>query len=288
MSAVARSLAGEGRRGSATAARAVIVYAAIILALAGFLFPFYWIVTTAFKAPGDVTIYPPTWIFSPTFDNFRELFADLGAWSALVNSVIVTGLSTGLSMVIGSMAAYALARFDIKGRESIALDILTIRMLPPIVTVIPLYLLAKSLGLFDTYWILIAIYTLSGLPLVVWVMRVFVEEIPRSIEEAALIDGCTRFQVLAKVAVPLMLPGIAATMVITFIFIWNEYLFASLLTSQSARTLPVVAAVTVKPRAISWGVASAAAVVMSMPVIVLAMIAQKYLVRGLTFGVIKQ
>lgn len=275
-------------RTAAHAARTALLYAAVVSALAIFLFPYYWMVTAAFKSTGDVTAYPPVWVFTPTLENFRELIQDLGALSALKNSLIIVGISTCLAMIFGSMAAYALARFDIKGKEMIALEILMVRMLPPIVTVIPLFLLAQALGILDTYWILIAIYTLSGLPLVVWVMRVFVQEIPRSIEEAALIDGCSRMQVLFRVTLPLALPGIAATMVLTFIFAWNEYLFASLLTSSDAKTLPVVAAVTLKPRAISWGVASAAGVMMSLPVVVLVLLAQRYLVRGLTFGVIKR
>lgn len=263
------------------------VYAAIAAALAFFLFPYFWMVASAFKSPGDVTAYPPVWLFAPTLENFRELIDEMGALSALRNSLIVVGISTCLALIFGSMAAYALARFKIKGKETIALEILMVRMLPPIVSVIPLFLLAREFGLFDTYWILIAIYTLMGLPFVVWVMRVFIQEIPRSVEEAALVDGCTRLQVLFRISLPLMLPGLAATVVIIFMFAWNEYLFATMLTSSAAKTLPVVAANTVKPRGISWGVASAAGVLMSVPVVVLALMAQRYLVRGLTFGVVK-
>lgn len=271
----------------ANALRTGSVYVAMLSVLLFFLFPYYWMVTAAFKGGGDVTAFPPVWLFEPTLDNFRELFEDLGAWTALKNSLIIVGISTCLAIIFGSMAAYALARFNIKGKEVIAIEILLVRMVPPIVSVIPLFLLAQKLGIFDTYWVLIAIYTLMGLPFTVWVMRVFTQEIPRSIEEAAMIDGCNRVQVLFLVTIPLMLPGVAATVVIVFMFAWNEYLFASLLTSSEARTLPVVAAVTIKPRAISWGVASAAGAVMSLPVVVLALLAQRYLVRGLTFGVVK-
>ena len=265
----------------------LLVYGMVAVVLAFFLFPYFWMVASAFKSPGDVTAYPPVWVFAPTLDNFRELIYEMGALSALRNSLIVVGISTCLALIFGSMAAYALARFNIKGKETIALEILMVRMLPPIVSVIPLFLLAREFGLFDTYWILIAIYTLMGLPFVVWVMRVFIQEIPRSVEEAALVDGCTRLQVLFRISLPLLLPGLAATVVIIFMFAWNEYLFATMLTSSDAKTLPVVAANTVKPRGISWGVASAAGVLMSVPVVVLALMAQRYLVRGLTFGVVK-
>jgi multiple sugar transport system permease protein len=278
-----RASRGAGR----SAVRIVLSYGAMLAALLFFLFPYYWMVSAAFKAPGDVTAYPPVWIFEPTLSNFVELFDDLDAMQALTNSLIVVGISTCLAIIFGSMAAYALARFQIKGKEVIALEILLFRMVPPIVSVIPLFILARKLGIFDTYWILIAIYTSMGLPLAVWVMRVFTQEIPKSIEEAAMIDGCNRLQALYRVTIPLMLPGLVATIVIVFMFAWNEYLFASLLTSSDAKTLPVMTAVTIKPRAISWGVASAAGFLMSLPVVVLALLVQRYLVRGLTFGVIK-
>jgi multiple sugar transport system permease protein len=285
----ARSFAASAPRGYRLRQwlKILAVYSAIVAALAFFLFPYFWMVASSFKSPGDVTAYPPVWLFAPTLENFRELIGDMGALSALRNSLIVVGVSTCLALIFGSMAAYALARFKIKGKEAIALEILMVRMLPPIVSVIPLFLLARQFGLFDTYWILIAIYTLMGLPFVVWVMRVFIQEIPRSVEEAARVDGCTRLQVLFRISLPLMLPGLAATVVIIFMFAWNEYLFATMLTSSAAKTLPVVAANTVKPRGIAWGVASAAGVLMSVPVVVLALMAQRYLVRGLTFGVVK-
>ncbi|WP_292097801.1 carbohydrate ABC transporter permease, partial [Mesorhizobium sp.] len=178
----------------------------------------------------------------------------------------------------------ALARFDVKNKNFIAFEVLSIRMLPPMVSVIPLFIIAKQLGIFDTPWLLIAVYTLNGLPFVVWVMRVFIQEIPQSIEEAALIDGCSRFECFWRVTLPLLLPGLAATMVIIFMFAWNEFLLASILTSSAARTLPVIAASSIKAKAISWGLGSAAGVLMSLPVVVLVLLMQKYLVRGLTLG----
>ena len=262
MSAV-MSRAAYGRRRLARRLRWLanigLAYLGAALALAFFAFPVFWMVSAAFKSTRDATALPPVWLFRPTLENFRELFVDMGALGPLVNSLVVVGLSTCLALIFGSMAAYALARFSIKGKTVLALEILMVRMLPPIVSVIPLYLLAKMLGIFDTYWILIAVYTLAGLPFVVWVMRVFTQDIPRSVEEAALIDGCSRLGVLVRVTLPLLLPGLAATIVIVFMFAWNEFLFASLLTSSKAKTLPVLAAATIKPKAIAWGVASAVA-----------------------------
>ena len=269
------------------AVRTAIAYVLAGIAFLFFLFPVYWMVTASFKSDSDVASKTPVWIFDPTMESYVELFTKLRALDALINSAIIVGIATCLAMLCGTLAAYALARFSIKGKNVIAFEILSVRMLPPIVTVIPFFILARLLGLFDTHILLIAIYTLAGLPFVVWVMRVFIEDIPTSIEEAALVDGCSRYQSFAYVTLPLLLPGLAATIVIVFMFAWNEYLFASLLTSTKAKTLPVIAANAIKPKAISWGLACAAGVLMSFPVVVLVMIMQRYLVRGLTFGAVK-
>lgn len=262
-------------------------YALALIALAFFSFPTAWMLMSSLKAEADVAVYPPIWLFAPSLESFRHLFEEMNAWDAFLNSSLIVGLATAFAMMAGTLAAYALARFDIKNKNLIAFEILSVRMLPPIVSVIPLFMIAKQLGVFDTPWLLIAVYTLNGLPFVVWVMRVFIQEIPQSIEEAALIDGCSRFECFWRVTLPLLLPGLAATMVIIFMFAWNEYLLASILTSKDARTLPVIAASAIKPKAISWGLASAAGVLMSVPVVVLVLMMQRYLVRGLTLGAVK-
>jgi multiple sugar transport system permease protein len=263
------------------------LYAGALVATLFFAFPIYWMAASSLKSETEVGAYPPVWIFQPTLAEYRKLFVELNALDALFNSIFIVGIATCLAMICGTLAAYALARFDLKGKNVIAFEILSIRMLPPIVSVIPLFMIARFLGVFDTPWLLIAIYTLNGLPFVVWVMRVFIFEIPRSIEEAALIDGCSRLESFVRVTLPLLLPGLAATMVIIFMFAWNEFLLASILTSQDAKTLPVIAANAIKPKAISWGLASAAGVLMSLPVVILVLLMQRYLVRGLTLGAVK-
>lgn len=267
--------------------KGLLAYAAAFAATAFFAFPVYWMVASALKSDVDVAAFPPRWLFVPTLDNFRHLFNELGAWQAFQNSLFIVGIATCLAMMFGTMAAYALARFDVSGKNVMAFEILSVRMLPPIVSVIPLFIIARQLGLFDTPWLLIAVYVLNGLPFVVWVMRVFIQEVPQSIEEAALIDGCSRYECFWRITLPLLLPGLAATMVIVFMFAWNEYLLASILTSRDARTLPVIAASAIQPKAISWGLSSAAGVVMSLPVVVLVLLMQRYLVRGLTLGAVK-
>lgn len=267
--------------------RMTIAYLLALAATAFFAFPVYWMASSSFKSEVDISQYPPAWSFAPTFENYLKLATELDALDAMINSMAIVGLATSVAMVAGTLAAYALARFDVKGKEVIAFEVLAIRMLPPIVSVIPMFMIARWLGIFDTYWLLAAAYALAGLPFVVWVMRVFIQDIPQSIEEAAMIDGCTRFETFWRVTLPLLLPGLAATMVIVFMFAWNEFLLASMLTSQEAKTLPVIAANAIKPKAIAWGLASAAGVVMSLPVVILVLLMQRYLVRGLTLGAVK-
>jgi multiple sugar transport system permease protein len=252
-----------------------------------FAFPVYWMFASAFKTDAVSSQYPPVFVFTPTFENFAKLFTELNAGDAMVNSLFIVSISTLLAMTAGTMAAYALARFGFAGKNALALEVLSIRMLPPIVSVIPLFIIARWLGVFDTPWLLIAVYALTGLPFVVWIMRVFIQDIPQSVEEAAMIDGCGRIEAFWRVTLPLLLPGLAATMVIVFMFAWNEFLLASLLTSSEAKTLPVIAANAIKPKAIAFGLACAAGVLMSMPVIVLVLMMQRYLVQGLTLGAVK-
>ncbi|MBB3527356.1 carbohydrate ABC transporter permease [Rhizobium sp. BK456] len=262
-------------------------YLVALLATAFFAFPIFWMVTASLKTDEVITAYPPVWIFVPSLENFVNLVEDLGIVKMFVNSAVIVGLATCLTMICGTLAAYALARFDIKNKQLIAFEVLSIRMLPPIVSVVPLFIMSRWLGLFDTYWMLTVAYALSGLPFVVWVMRVFIQDIPQSIEEAALIDGCSRLEAFWRVTLPLLMPGLAATMVIVFMFAWNEFLLASMLTSNQAKTLPVIAANTLNAKSIAWGMASAAGVVMSLPVVVLVLLMQRYLVRGLTLGAVK-
>jgi multiple sugar transport system permease protein len=263
-------------------------FALLALAVtAFFIFPVYWMVSSAFKSDQDVSQFPPVWLFTPTLENFAKLFVEMNALDALINSAFIVCIATLIAMAAGTMAAYALARFQIGGKNAMALEILSVRMLPPIVSVIPLFIIARVLGIFDTPWLLIAVYALAGLPFVVWIMRVFIQDIPQSVEEAAMIDGCGQIEAFWRITLPLLLPGLAATMVIVFMFAWNEFLFASMLTSQNAKTLPVIAANAIQPKAIAWGLASAAGVLMSLPVIVLVLLMQRYLVQGLTLGAVK-
>ncbi len=270
-----------------TVGKGALLWIAALAVTLFFTFPVYWMFASAFKSDEVSSQFPPVFLFSPTTVNFAKLFTELGAGEAMVNSMFIVSLATLVAMIAGTMAAYALARFPLSGKNALALEVLSIRMLPPIVSVIPLFIIARFLGVFDTPWLLIAVYALTGLPFVVWIMRVFIQDIPQSVEEAAMIDGCGRIEAFVRVTLPLLLPGLAATMVIVFMFAWNEFLLASLLTSSEAKTLPVIAANAIKPKAIAFGLACAAGVMMSLPVIVLVLMMQRYLVQGLTLGAVK-
>jgi multiple sugar transport system permease protein len=265
----------------------VAIYGLIVLVAALFVFPYLWMVLTAFKTGPDLIAVPPKIVFEPSLQNFRDLIDKFHVLPAIFNSVIVVLMATTLAVAFGTLAAYALARFRFRGRDAIALDILTIRMVPPIATAIPIYVIALQTGLFNTYWALALVNAVFNVPLVIWVLRVFIEEMPVSIEEAALVDGCSRWRVLWTITIPLVLPGLMAVTILTAIFVWNEFLFANILTGAETKTLPVVVALSIQPRGVAWGVAAAGGTLVSLPIVVLLILIQRYLVRGLTFGVVK-
>jgi multiple sugar transport system permease protein len=252
-----------------------------------FVFPYIWMVISSFKTPADIIAIPPKLVFTPTLENFHKLITDFHVVPAIWNSVIVVLMATTVAVLLGVMAAYALARFNFRGKNALALDILAIRMVPPIATAIPVYVIALKSGLFNTYWALVLVNAVFNIPLVIWVLRVFIEELPASIEEAALVDGCSRWRVLWSISFPLILPGITAVTILTAIFVWNEFLFANILTGPETKTLPVVVALSIQPRGVAWGIAAAGGTLVSLPIVLLLMIIQRYLVRGLTFGVVK-
>lgn len=264
-----------------------LTYAAMICVTALFIFPYFWMVISAFKNRADTIAIPPKFIFVPTLENFVRLIDDYHLLPAVWNSLVVVMMATSLAVIFGTMASYALARFQFRGKDAVLLELLTIRMVPPIAAAIPIYIIVLKAGLFDSYWSLILVNAVFNIPLVVWVLKVFIEEIPVSIEEAALVDGCGRWRILWSITIPLVLPGLIAVMILTAIFVWNEFLFANILTGAETKTLPVAIALSIQPRGVAWGVASAGGTLVSLPMVVLLIFIQRYLVRGLTFGVIK-
>ena len=270
--------------------RALLCYVIAFLFAVYCIFPFYIIVTTALKNDREIFAWPPVWLFHATLANFYDalfVFGGQGAGTFILNSIITTGASTVLSLVLGSMAAYGLARFRFRGRRQLAFWILSTRFAPPIAFVVPMYLMVLQLNLLDTHIALILIYTSMNLSLVIWLLRGFFAEIPIEIEEAALVDGYTRIQIFWRIAVPLVQPGIITAGVLVSIFSWNEFLFASVLTQTNAQTLPVYLSGFSNAMGMAWGQYMAVGVIALLPISAVALILQRYLVRGLTFGAVR-
>jgi multiple sugar transport system permease protein len=261
-------------------ARLWLRYLVVGLALVFFLFPIYWIAISALKQQFEYMASPPVWIPQyPTLNNIWAALARRGLL-ALRNSLLVAGAATALALAVGSLAAYALARYGTGGRP-LLLWLLWLRLVPPIVLVMPVFLAVSALGLMDTLGPLIAVYTLFSLPFVAWILRSYFLEIPQEVEESALVDGASRLQVLWRVTLPLTLPGLIAAATFAFIFNWSEYLFAVTLSRIQAFTLPVAVA------GFGRGQGAAMSVIATLPLFALGLLVQKQFVRGLTLGAVR-
>lgn len=266
-------------------------YLTLLLALIFALAPVYWMVTISLKTEVDQFATPPQWFFfTPTVEHYYDAFVARSFGQYLITSAVVSVVSTALALIIGTLAAYSLARFRLPYQldRRVSLWILSTRMFPAIVTAVPLFLMMRDLRLLNTRLSLIIVYTAFNLPFVVWMMRGFFAELPRDLEEAALVDGDSRLGALIRVVLPLVAPGLAATAVFCLIVSWNEFLFALVLTqTDAAMTLPVGIAGRVTQYEIKWGVMSAAGTVAMVPILVFALAVQRYLVRGLSLGAVK-
>jgi multiple sugar transport system permease protein len=262
--------------------REAIFYVVTVLVILFFLFPIFYMFITSIKSPLDAYAIPPKLLnFIPTTTNWINIFTQKPIFHYMYNSIVVAFGTTLVSMVFGSLAAYSLARFQIKHANKISLFVLSIRMLPPFAAVIPIFLIMKRFELLDTRFGLIIAHTTFNLPFVVWMMREFIISLPLEIEEAGMMDGLTRFMAFYKLLLPLLKPSLTAVSIFCVIFSWSEFLFALLLTQTEAKTMPVGIA------ELSWQQASAAGTAIIIPVLLLAIGVQKYLIRGLTFGAIK-
>ena len=266
-------------------------YALLALAVLAAVTPVYWMVTISLKSEVDQFAAPPRWFkFAPTLAHYYDAFYTRAFGQYLLTSVTVAILSTIFALTLGTLAAYGLSRFRLRGNldRRLSMWILSTRMFPPIVTAVPLFLMMRDLRLLNTISSLVIVYTALNLPFVVWMMRGFFRELPRELEEAAMVDGDSRLGALVRVVLPLVTPGLAATAVFCLIVSWNEFLLALVLTQTDASmTLPVGIAGRVTQYEIKWGVMSAAGVVAMIPILVFAMAVQRYLVRGLSLGAVK-
>jgi multiple sugar transport system permease protein len=280
---------GETRRPRRRWVKPVGLWIAVVLICVFCLFPFYWLINVSLKSGSDLAqadLIPP----SPTLDNYDSIFKNSDFTSALRNSVIVTTITTVLALVVGSFAAYALARLRFPMKFLILAVILSITTFPPIAIAAPIFKLWTDIGLYDTYVGLIIPYLTFALPLAIYILASFFKEIPKELEEAALVDGATHFQAFRKVVLPLAAPGLVTAGLLTAFFVWNEFLLAVTLTnSPSAFTVPVaVANFTGSDRfEIPLGTISAASVVITIPLVILVIIFQKRIVAGMTAGAVK-
>jgi multiple sugar transport system permease protein len=270
-------------------ARQVVLWLAVAAIVVFCLFPFYWLINTSLKSGADLSgadLLPP----SPTLDNYTSIFEDDNFVMALRNSAIIAGSVTALSLLIGSFAGYALARLHLPFKFLILAILLSISTFPPIAIAAPVFELWTDIGLYNTYLGLILPSLAFGLPLTVYILASFFRDIPRELEEAALVDGATRFQAFRKIVVPLGAPGVVTAGLLVFIFVWNEFLFAITLTSTPERR-PVPAAIAFftgsQQFEIPLGTISAASVVVTVPLIILVLIFQRRIVAGLTAGAVK-
>ncbi len=253
------------------------------------LFPFYWLINISLKTGGDLSsadVIPP----NPSFDNYTSIFQNSGFTRALGNSAIVSLTTTFIGVVVGSFAAYALARLKMKFKFGLLALVLSITTFPQIAIAAPLFRLWSDIGLYDTLVGLVIPYLTFALPLSIYILVSFFKEIPKDLEEAALVDGATHFEAFRKVVVPLAAPGLATTAILTFISAWNEFLLAFTLTSSpSARTVPVAIQQFSGSSQfeVPLGTQSAASIIISIPLIILVLLFQKRIVAGLTAGAVK-
>jgi multiple sugar transport system permease protein len=272
-----RQLSPEARR------RRLLNWLALAI-LVVVMIPFFWMVQMSFRPNDDIFGYELA--FSPTVEHYTALWHGNFPESFL-NSVLSSGLSTILAMVIGTPAAYALARWEFKGKEQVGLWILATRMAPPIAFTIPFFLAYRVLGLSDTVLGLVLIYLTFNLALVIWMMQTFFASVPKTLEEAAWIDGCSIWGGFLRITLPLAAPGLAATAVLCFIFSWNDFFYALILTRTNAQTAPVAIVNFIQYEGWEWGKIAAGGTLVMLPVVVFTLLVRTYLVRGLTAGGLK-
>jgi multiple sugar transport system permease protein len=269
----------------------VLAYATIAVALVVTFFPIYWLASNSFKYDIDIFSIPPLWFpTNPTLKHYHEVFIERPFLTYAFNSLIIALATTAISVTLGTMAGYALARFRYPGqwRYQISFWILSTRMMPPIVSIIPLYLAFNYFHMLNTKTAVVIAYTAFNLPFATWMMKSYFQDLPAELEEAAIVDGDTRWGAFLHVALPLARPGLAATAIFCMIIAWNEFLLALIVTlTEQSQTLPIGIAGRVTQYNTYWGEISAAGFTACIPIVIFAFIVQRHLVRGLSFGAVK-
>jgi multiple sugar transport system permease protein len=248
------------------------------------LFPFLWMLSSSFKTQVDIISWPPKFIFTPTLQNYLKVFGEQNFLKYFMNSTIIGAVSVGLSLILGLPAAYSISRY---AQKKLAVFILLARLMPGISFLMPWYIIFSRLNLMDSYIALVLSHMLIALPIVVWIMSTYFSTIPREMEESAMVDGATRQYAFFAIILPLSGPGIITATTLSFIFSWNNFMFSQVLSMEKTRTLPIAVYNFVSYAEVDWGGVMAAAVAIMAPAIILTMIFQKYVVKGLTMGAVK-
>ncbi len=262
----------------------MIFYIGLIIIVLPPIFLFFWMFVTGLKTGSQNIQYPPAFIFKPTLDNFRAVFQQNNFYQYLYNSFVVATMATLISLILGLPAAYTIARYK---QGLIGIGILIARMTPFVSYLLPWYIIFRKFGLIDTYLALITTHLIITLPMVVWLMIGFFENVPREMEEQAMIDGCTRFSAFFRIIIPLVRNGLATSAIIAFIFSWNQFLFSLVLSGNQTKTVPVAVYNFMSYGKIDWGGIGAAATIIVLPVTIFAFFVRRSIVKGLTAGALK-
>ena len=251
------------------------------------IFPFYWMVTTSLKTQVVALQSPPLWWFTPTLANYWEVLFEDKVGVALINSLIVASCTTALAIGLGCPAAYALARFEFRGKKDLWFWFITNRFVSPVVLAFPVFLISRDLGLRDTHLALILMYLTFTLPIVIWICTDQFRSVPKELDEAALLEGASQWVIFRRICLPLAMPGVAVSGILSFIFSWNELLFAYILAPKNAKTAPAMAVTFMEGYSVPFGKIMATSTLIVIPVLIFALLASKHLVRGLTMGAVK-
>jgi multiple sugar transport system permease protein len=251
------------------------------------VFPFYWMVTTSLKSQADALAVPPVWVFTPTLSHYIDALFQHDVAQSLLNSLIVASSATFLSLLLGTPAAYALARFEFRGKEDLWFWFISNRMVSPVVLAVPFFLIATKLDLVDTHLVLILLYLTFSLPIVVWICTDQFRSIPVELDEAARLDGASPWRIFWRINLPLAMPGIVVSAIFAFIFSWNDLLYALVLTRTDAITSPVAATSYMSGYELPWGEIMATGTLIVLPMVVFALAVSGRLVQGLTMGAVK-
>ena len=276
----------------------VVVNILILACFTFLLFPVFWVTSMSFKSHDDILTWPPKFIFKPTLENYRNITTavrtyTVGAVSSdflkgFGNSLIITTSALVLSLLTGIPAAYALGRFRFKGRNDIAFTFLSFRFAPELLVIIPIYLIFQRIGLYDTYFGLIWVYQLITMPMVIWILMSYFEDVSVELEQASRVDGFSLLRTFWRIILPLAKPGIAAASLLAFIYAWNNFIFALILGSSKVQPVTVSALKFITAEKLRYGDIAAACIIAAIPILILSLYAQRYMVRGLSLGAVKK